>query len=97
MAKSPTEQIRDLALEVRALREKDEYQDREIVRLRDEVTKEREARIALERENADLKRQIQDHIKRVELWSNRGWALIMVLVGTLCSVATGLIIAFARK
>ena len=97
MAKSPTEQVRELALEVRALREHDDYQEREIRRLRDQGEEEQQARAALEREVAVLRQQLQDHVKQVELWDNRRWNLIVLLVSTVFSLASGLIVTLARK
>src|SRR5262245_3540647 len=44
VAKSPTEQIRELALEVRAPRERDGFHEREIQRLRDDLVREQDER-----------------------------------------------------
>jgi hypothetical protein len=104
VAKSPTEQIRDLALEVRALRERDGFHEREIQRIREDLgherserEQEREARAALEIEHAALKQQLQDHLKQVELWDNRRWGLFVLLIGTVLSLASGLIVTLARR
>ena len=48
-------------------------------------------------ENAILKQQFQDHIKQVEIWDNRRWTLFVLLVGAVMSLASGLIVALARK
>jgi hypothetical protein len=97
VAKSPTEQIKELALEFRSLKERDATRERDVAQLQDELTEERNARVALERENAILKQQLQDHIKQVELWDNRRWSLIVLLIGTILSLASGLIVTLARK
>ncbi|MCE9564709.1 MAG: hypothetical protein K8U57_21970 [Planctomycetes bacterium] len=97
MAKSPTEQLKEMALELRAIREREEYQGREITRLRDEIADDRKAPIALEKENAILRQQLQEHIKQVELWDSRRWGLIVLLLGAVLSLASGLIVTLAKK
>jgi hypothetical protein len=87
----------ELALELRSLKERDATRERDVARLRDDLTEERNARAAIEKENAILKQQLQDHIKQVELWDNRRWSLIVLLIGTILSLASGLIVTLARK
>lgn len=48
-------------------------------------------------ENAVLKQQLQDHIKHTELSDSRRWALILAFVSALLALASGLIVALARK
>jgi hypothetical protein len=100
VVKSPTEQVRELALEVRVLREHDDYQEREIRRLRDQAEEEQQAQVALEREVAVLRQQLHDHLKQVELRDSRRWSLIValtgVLVGAVLSLASGLIVTLAK-
>lgn len=97
MAKSPSEQLREIALELRTLRERDATRERDVVLLREEVVEERKARTSLEKENAVLKQLLQDHIKRVEVWDGRRWGLIVLLVGAVLSLSSGLVISLARK
>ena len=104
MAKSPNEQIRDLALELRALREREMALRDQFADLKAADEKRREETAALQREtaelrqeNAILKQQLQDHIKQVELWDNRRWSLIVLLIGAVLSLASGLIATLARK
>jgi hypothetical protein len=104
VAKSPAEQIRELGLEVRAitereaalrdhfadLKERDGKREKENLDLRRELAEVRQ-------ENAVLSQQLQDHIRQVELWDSRGWSLIVLPVGAVMSLASGLIITLARK
>lgn len=97
MAKSPSEQLREIALELRTLRERDATRERDVVLLREEVAEERKARTSLEKENAVLKQQLQDHIKQVEVWDGRRWGLFVLLVGAVLSLSSGLVISLSRK
>lgn len=101
MAKSPTELARDLAIEVRVLKERDATRERDVAQLRDELAKERDARSRLETEVSALKQQLQDHIKHTDTSDSRRWSLVVALVvalfGAVCSLASGLIVALARK
>ncbi len=55
--------------------------------------REREQAIAdLRQENAVLRRQLDDYLKRVETWSGRLWGLVPVLLGAILSLASGLIV-----
>jgi FtsZ-binding cell division protein ZapB len=64
MARTPTEHIRELQLEVRALQERDEYRDRDFQRVIQETEDVRKQVAELHRENAVLRQQVQDHIAR---------------------------------
>jgi hypothetical protein len=97
VAKSPSEQIRELTVQVGILTERDETRQREINRLRDDLDREREERIRLQLENASLKQQLQDHIRQVELWDSRRWGLIVLLVGAVFSLASGLVVTLVRR
>lgn len=97
MAKSPSEQIRELAADIRVAQERDEQRRREVERVVAKVDVLQTEIATLRQENAVLRQQLQDHIKHIELWSNRGWALIILLVSTVFSLASGLIITLARK
>ena len=68
--------------------------------LEDERTlgRERDRAITeLRQENAVLRQRLDDHLKRVETWSARLWALVPVLIGAVLSLASGLIVTLARK
>jgi predicted nucleic acid-binding Zn-ribbon protein len=104
VAKSPTEHIRELSVEIRAiteresalrdqftdLKERDEKREKENAELRRELTDVRQ-------ENAVLRQQLQDHIKQTDLADNRRWALIVLLLGAVLSLASGLIVTLAKK
>lgn len=115
MAKSPTEQIRDLLLQIGILKERDVRRCAEIRQLktaiendriahksdidsiRELIEKERETRVASDCENAALKQQLQDHLAQYQEWDRRRWGLIVLLIATVLSLASGLIVALARK
>jgi predicted nucleic acid-binding Zn-ribbon protein len=97
MAKTPTEHIRDLTVEVRALKERDATRERDLGHLRDQLAEERNARQRLEVEVSALKQQLQDHVRHTELSDGRRWTLILALLGAALSLAGGLIVALARK
>jgi chromosome segregation ATPase len=63
-----------------------------------ELGRERDRAIAeLRQENALLRQQLHDHLKRVEVWSGRLWTLVTVLVGAVLTLAAGLITTLAKK
>lgn len=51
----------------------------------------------LRQENALTRQQLAEHLKRVEVWDARRWALVAVLMAALLSLASGLVVALARK
>jgi hypothetical protein len=51
----------------------------------------------LRQENAVLRQRLDDHLKRVETWSARLWALVSVLIGAVLSLESGLIVTLVRK
>jgi predicted nucleic acid-binding Zn-ribbon protein len=104
VAKSPTEQIRDLALEMRAivererslrdhcadLKQRDQKREEEVAQLRRELAEVRQ-------ENAVVKQQLQDHISQYQEWDRRRWGVIVLLLGAVLSLASGLIVTLAKK
>lgn len=48
-------------------------------------------------EVAVLRQKVDDHIKQVELWDSRRWGLIVVLIGAVLSLASGLIVTLANR
>jgi uncharacterized protein YlxW (UPF0749 family) len=108
VAKSASEQARELAVQLEILRERDAARARESDRtqaevrdLEAELRRERDARSRLETEVSALKQQLQDHIKHTDTSDSRRWGLVVALVvalfGAVCSLASGLIVALARK
>jgi hypothetical protein len=93
--------IQRLSAELGVLVERDTRREREVAELKAAAEKEREERVRLQIENAALKQQLQDHLKQVEQRDSRRWgvivALIGVLVGAVFSLASGLIVTFAKK
>jgi len=66
-------------------------QERALGRERDRLLTE------VRQENALLRQRLDDHLKRVETWSGRLWALVSVLIGAVLSLASGLIVTLAKK
>ncbi|MBN9122675.1 MAG: hypothetical protein J0I06_26600 [Planctomycetes bacterium] len=64
---------------------------------RDELTQLRRELSDARQEMAALKQQFQDHFTQYQEWDRRRWGLIVVLVGAVLSLASGLIVALARK
>lgn len=97
VAKSPTEQIRELVTELRALAERDEYRRQEMERLTARADRRDDEIAALRQENALLRQQLHDHLKRVEVWSGRLWTPVTVLVGAVLALASGLITTLVNR
>lgn len=51
----------------------------------------------LRRECAVLRQRIDDHLKRFEERDRRVWGLVILLLGAVLSLASGLIVTLARK
>ncbi len=73
----------------------------EFVQLQDDS---RLALATLDKENAVLKqtiaeqtRRFDEHVRRAEVWGQRWWALVPLLVGAVLSLCSALIVALARK
>lgn len=111
MAKSPSEQVRDLALEVRAIAEReravreyladlkarDEKREREIADLRKENAELRREVADSRQETALLKQQLADHLKSADTADTRRWGVIVVFLSTVLSLLSGLVVALVRK
>lgn len=97
MARTQSDQIRELQLEVRALQERDEYRDRELTRFIDDMSETKRELAASRQDNAVLRQLVQDHIAQYQEWDRRRWALILALVGTVFTLASGLIVTLAKK
>jgi len=104
VAKSPSEHIRDLNLEVRGLTER-EAALRTLVselraadeRRRNEVAEVRKEIADLRQENAVLRQQLQDHVEQYREWDRRRWGFISLLIGAVFTLASGLIVTLAKK
>ncbi|MDY3554451.1 hypothetical protein R5W24_003575 [Gemmata sp. JC717] len=97
MAKSPSEQIRDLVADLKVLADRDDNRRRELEKLSTKV-EALQTELAAERaERAALRQQLQDHIKHADLVDGRRWTLILALFGAALSLASGLIVTLAKK
>lgn len=96
MAKSPTEQIRELVADLEVLTDRDENRRREVEKLTAKV-ESLQAELAAERQERAALQQLQDHIEHAELSDARRWTLIVALLGAALSLASGLIVALTRK
>ena len=97
MAKSPSEQLREVASDIKVLYERDENRRRELERLIAKYEAAQTELAAARQENAVLRQQLQDHISQYQEGDRRRWGLIMLLVGALLSLASGLIVTLAKK
>jgi flagellar biosynthesis GTPase FlhF len=111
VAKSPTEQVRELALEVRAIAEReravreyladlkarDEKREREIENLRKENAELRREVSDSRQETAVLKQLLNDHVKKTETQEARRWTIVLALLGGVLTLATGSILTLLRK
>lgn len=92
-----TEELQELATQVSVLLERDVARTRELNDLNTLMQKERDERVRLQIENATLRQQLQDHIAQYQEWDRRRWGLIVMLIGAVLSLASGLIVTLARK
>lgn len=97
MAKSPTEQIRELVVELRVLAERDENRRRDLERVTETIDTIRTELAASRQEIAVAHQQLQDHVKHTEERDCQRWALFLVLVAAVFSLASGLIVTLARR
>jgi chromosome segregation ATPase len=104
VAKSPSEQIREVSTDVNVLEARvetllDEMKDRKAAdeKRREEITQLRQELAGLRQENAVLRQQLQDHVAQYQEWDRRRWGLIVMLIGAVLSLASGLIVTLARK
>jgi predicted nuclease with TOPRIM domain len=104
VAKSPTEQIREISTDVSIIKTRvdsllDEVKERKATdeRRRDEIAELRQELSSLKQENAVLRQQLQDHISLYQEWDRRRWGLFVMLIGATPSLASGLIATLARK
>ena len=104
MAGSPADKHRELTNALSTLTERIDQSREDSALLRRQLDeeralgRERDREIAaLRQENALLRQRLDDHLKRVETWSGRLWVLVTVLVGAVLSLASGLIVALAKK
>lgn len=111
MAKSANEQIRDLSLEFRGvveresvlrtnvadLKARDEKLQDENAELRKELVALRAELAATKQDTAVLKQQLLDHLAQYQEQDKRRWGLIMLWLGGVMSLVSGLIAALSRK
>ncbi|VTR94264.1 unnamed protein product [Gemmata massiliana] len=64
---------------------------------RDEITQLRRELAEARQETAVLKQQLQDHVAQYQEWDRRRWGLIVLLLGAVLSLASGLIVTLAKK
>lgn len=66
-------------------------------KFRDEVIQLRSESADARQETALVKQLLQEHIKRFDLADSRRWALVILALGAIFSLATGLIVTLVRK
>lgn len=111
MAKSQPERVRELEDNVRDLNSKSSALDalaeefaRQRIAADDKASAWVDKLASLDKENAVLKqtiaeqtRRFDEHVRRAEVWGQRWWALVPLLVGAVLSLCSALIVALARK
>jgi chromosome segregation ATPase len=95
--KADAKELKDLRQENALLRQHLEAVLRDVKELQGERKADSTEIKELRQENALLRQRLDDHFKRVDTWSGRLWALIVVLIGAVMSLASGLIISLNRK
>ena len=53
--------------------------------------------VELSKTHALLQQRHDEHVRRAEVWGQRWWALVPLLVGAVLSLCSALIVALARK
>jgi hypothetical protein len=86
-----------MAIALKGMEERDAVVRRDLEQFKALVEKQRDEVAALRQENALLRQRVEDHLKHVEEWDRRRWGLIVLLIGTILSLASGLIVTLARK
>jgi chromosome segregation ATPase len=96
--------VEGLTEQVQTAREDAAVHREQLAQVRRELDDERargrdrdQALAELRQENALLRQRLDDHLKRVDTWSARAWSLIVLLIGTVFSLASGLIVTLAKK
>ena len=112
MAKTPTEQFKEIAVSLKSLDERlESVRKVEVVELRRQLDEERAAgrdrdrqltelrleNAELRQDNAVLKQLVQDHIAQYQEWDRRRWALILALIVAILSLASGLIVTLSKR
>lgn len=97
MARPPSEVIRDLVAEQKVLAERDEARLREQDRQGGLIEQLSREPAMVQREVAALRQRSDDQTRQHEAWANRAWGFFLVLIGAVLSLASGLIVALARK
>jgi chromosome segregation ATPase len=97
MAQSPAERHREVTNTLSTLTERIDNVRNQIRDLHSFRDRSADDLNGLRRELDMLKQRLDDHLKRMEVWSGRLWALVVVLIGAVLSLASGLIVTLARK
>lgn len=97
MAKTPTEKINELLIEVRVLDERLENSRTDIKNFDDRLAKLKEASQAAQLELAVLRHAVDELRKSKELWSSRWWTIVAVVIGCLLTCVLSLVVALLRK
>jgi predicted nuclease with TOPRIM domain len=101
VAKSATEQIRELITDFTLLSERADNLKREAEKLEQNDAHLLERVVSLEKELALLRQRFEDHLKRVEVLDSRNWNIKTLVFGAVLSLVSGLagalIITFIRR
>ena len=97
MAKSPTEQIRELEKTIVAMQASLEHTRRDVDDATSGIKEGEISANEIRQELALLRQRLEDHLKRMDVWGSRLWAFVLALIGAVLSLAAGLIVTLAKK
>jgi hypothetical protein len=97
VAKSPTEQIRELERIVIAQQQQLIHVQRELDELRAVVREAERLATSMGQELSSHKTRSEEQSKRLDEWDRRNWSMVALLVGAALALASGLIAALAKK
>ncbi|MCI0642081.1 MAG: hypothetical protein L0Y72_10365 [Gemmataceae bacterium] len=89
--------VQDLITEVKVHAEQLINLRNEIERIGKSAESSRDAIADIRKDLAITNQKLEEQAKRVEEWDRRWWGLIIVLIGALLSLGSGLIVLLARR
>ena len=69
----------------------------EVNRLKDDLKDSHADLAELTKSHALLQQRHDDHVRLAEVWGQRWWALVPLLLGAVLTLCSGLVVALARK
>ena len=69
----------------------------DVNRLKDDLRDSHADLAELTKNHALLQQRHDDYVRRAEVWGQRWWALVPLLLGAVLTLCSGLVVALARK